>query len=142
ACLCLQVRWVPTEVGETPHFYSASADGRVCEWAVQVSTLQHTDLLDFHHCPLRTIRSSPSSTITLQGTATCIAFNPWDRSVLLMGADTGAVFQLNTSTTTHVLTHYPAHNGPVRAAAWNTYHNKVFATCSLDWMIKIWLQYH
>ncbi|XP_069171815.1 dynein intermediate chain 2, ciliary-like [Procambarus clarkii] len=135
-----QVRWGPAEAGRMPYFYSASADGRVSEWAVRPSTLDHTDILDFYHCPPH--RSRHFTTATLRGTATCLAVNPREGSVVLVGVDTGVVLQLNTTTTLHHLTQYPAHTAPVRAVAWNTFHHRVFATCSLDWMIKIWLQYH
>nr|XP_053631370.1 dynein intermediate chain 2, ciliary-like [Cherax quadricarinatus] len=133
-----QVRWVPTEVGQPLCFYSVSADGRVSEWGVLSTSLYHTDILDFHYRPYRT----KHSTTSLHGTATCIAFNPQDKSVMVVGVDTGSVLQVNTASTVHALTHYHAHTGPVRAVAWNTYHHKVFATCSLDWSLKVWLQYH
>ncbi|XP_047469472.1 dynein intermediate chain 2, ciliary-like [Penaeus chinensis] len=56
----------------------------------------------------------------------------------LIGVDTGAIFQVRT-TCHHSITRYPAHVGAVRNITWNRHHIRVFATCSIDWTLKIWL---
>lgn len=76
------------------------------------------------------------------GTATCIAISPERDDILLLGVDTGALFQVCTSNTNHSIIRYPAHLGPVTAVTWNNIHKKVFASCAFDWNIKIWLQHH
>lgn len=78
-------------------------------------------------------------TLRAPGRATCIALNPSDKTDMLVGVDTGEVLQLKTSST-HALTRYPAHTGAVRDVAWNAHHSKVFASCSLDWTLKIWIR--
>ncbi|CAL4062154.1 unnamed protein product, partial [Meganyctiphanes norvegica] len=137
-----QVCWIHTEPGEDLCFYSVSLDGRLTQWLVHASALVHTDVLDFNLHAQPTTPSPASSKVTLEGVGTCVAFRPDDSSVFLVGCDTGAVFQCSTAATTHALTRYPAHSAPVRDLAWNTYHHKVFVSCSIDWTLKIWLQYH
>ncbi|KAK7068637.1 WD repeat-containing protein 78, partial [Halocaridina rubra] len=135
------VRWMPTEPGQNLGFYSVGQDGRVSQWTVQPSSLQYTDILDFGGKSQRNKSSSNNGEkITLEGTATCIAFSPKDKNVLLVGVDLGIVFQVNASSTSYGIIRYPAHSSPVRAIAWNSYHQKIFATCSADWTLKLWLQ--
>ncbi|XP_066957617.1 dynein intermediate chain 2, ciliary-like [Macrobrachium rosenbergii] len=138
-----QVRWIPTEPGQNLGFYSVGQDGRVSQWTVQSSSLQYTDILDFSGDTQGSNSSSNTADkVKLEGTATCIAFSPKDKNVLLVGVDTGVVFQVNASSTSYGIIRYPAHSCPVRAIAWNTYHQKIFATCSGDWTLKLWLQCH
>ncbi|XP_042225448.1 dynein intermediate chain 2, ciliary-like [Homarus americanus] len=73
--------------------------------------------------------------------ATCIDFRPDNESVVLLGVDTGAVFQCSTICLRHSLYRYAAHSSPVRGVTWNTYHNGIFLSCSLDWTVKVWLQH-
>ncbi|CAL4116273.1 unnamed protein product, partial [Meganyctiphanes norvegica] len=61
-------------------------------------------------------------------------------TIILVGVDTGAVFQCDIGITTHGLIRYPAHVSAVRGITWNPFHEKVFATCSVDWTLKIWVQ--
>ncbi|MPC59882.1 Dynein intermediate chain 2, ciliary [Portunus trituberculatus] len=75
------------------------------------------------------------------GIGTCVAFRPDDEKEMLVGVDTGAVFQCTTIDTIHALTRYPAHTGPVRQVLWNSYHSHVFVSCSVDWTVKVWIQF-
>ncbi|XP_042886683.1 dynein intermediate chain 2, ciliary-like [Penaeus japonicus] len=134
-----QVRWVPTDPGESLCFYSVSEDGRVSEWLVRPSTLVHADILDFLACAENSKKAKEAKRFILEGRATCIALNPNDKTDMLVGVDTGEVLQLRTSST-HALTRYHAHTGTVRTIAWNAHHDKVFASCSLDWTLKIWIR--
>nr|XP_027207237.1 dynein intermediate chain 2, ciliary-like [Penaeus vannamei] len=142
-----QVHWVTTEPGENMSFYSVSQDGRVSQWFVRTTSLKYEDVLNFHAAEQTQDHVAPSSKTELEdnvpsGTATCIALSPERKDVLLFGVDTGALFQICTSDTAHAITRYRAHLGPVTAVAWNKVHTMVFASCALDWTVKIWLQYH
>ncbi|ROT80993.1 putative dynein intermediate chain 2, ciliary-like isoform X3 [Penaeus vannamei] len=143
----MQVHWVTTEPGENMSFYSVSQDGRVSQWFVRTTSLKYEDVLNFHAAEQTQDHVAPSSKTELEdnvpsGTATCIALSPERKDVLLFGVDTGALFQICTSDTAHAITRYRAHLGPVTAVAWNKVHTMVFASCALDWTVKIWLQYH
>ncbi|XP_042874358.1 dynein intermediate chain 2, ciliary-like [Penaeus japonicus] len=137
-----QVRWIMTEPGEKMSFYSVSQDGRVSQWFVRTTSLKHEDVLNFHAAQQTKEHGASPSKINLEGTATCIALSPERKDVLLFGVDTGSLFQVCTSDTAHAITRYRAHHSPVTAVTWNNVHTKVFASCALDWTVKIWLQYH
>nr|XP_027228347.1 dynein intermediate chain 2, ciliary-like [Penaeus vannamei] len=133
-----QVQWVSTDPGENLCFYSVSQDGRISQWLVLSSSLQHEDVFDFNDSELNAKLSQGSTKSVLEGAATCIAISPRDKCELLIGVDTGAIFQVRT-TCHHSITRYPAHVGAVRNITWNRHHIRVFATCSIDWTLKIWL---
>ncbi|XP_071544385.1 dynein intermediate chain 2, ciliary-like [Panulirus ornatus] len=136
-----QVRWVPTEPGQNLSFYSVAEDGRVSEWMVRSSTLEARDILEFQagHKQSRTAKTTAEP--PLEGTATCMALKPDDRGVVLVGVDTGVVLEMTLSSTSQGVVRYAAHSASVRDVVWNGHHNRIFATCSVDWMMKIWLQH-
>ncbi|XP_069987018.1 dynein intermediate chain 2, ciliary [Penaeus vannamei] len=137
-----QVRWVYTEPGEDLCLYSVSLDGRVTQWHLHASDLVYTDILNFTTVDQLTKPPPAFDKVHLEGTGTCIAFRPDDEGVLLVGVDTGVVFQCSTSSTTHALIRYPAHTAAVREIAWNEHHYSVFISCSVDWTVKVWHQHH
>ncbi|XP_042232430.1 dynein axonemal intermediate chain 1-like [Homarus americanus] len=136
-----QVVWVKTEPGEELCLYSVAMDGRLTQWQVRASALVHTDILHFLDADLPS-QHFTTDKILLEGIGTCAAFRPDDGDVVLVGVDTGAVFQCSTLSTVHALTRYPAHTAAVRAVVWNIHHHKVFISCSVDWTVKVWFQYH
>ncbi|XP_063591850.1 dynein intermediate chain 2, ciliary-like [Penaeus indicus] len=133
-----QVRWVRTQPGEELSFFSVSLDGRVTQWHLHSACLVHRDVLDFASCRQPTKPHSSSDKVVLEGAATCIDFRPDHENIMLLGTDTGAVFQCSVASTTHTLFRYPAHTSPVRQVSWNSHHHGIFVTCSLDWMVKVW----
>ncbi|XP_071520306.1 uncharacterized protein [Panulirus ornatus] len=133
-----RIRWIDTEASEDLSLYSVSLDGRVTYWRVTPSALLPSDVLDLNKNPqLAPDQCQPH----LQGIGTCLALKPDDRTQLLLGVDTGSVYQFSIACPSHSCTRYPAHTASVRDVAWNHYHNKVFISCSLDWTVKIWLQF-
>ncbi|KAK4328086.1 hypothetical protein Pmani_001559 [Petrolisthes manimaculis] len=145
-----QVYWLDTGSGEDLCLYSVALDGRVTQWLLHTTNLLHSDLLTFpstspppslhHQHHHHFTRIPPQEQISLEGIGTCLAFRPGDNETLLVGVDTGAVFEVSTHATTHALTRYSAHTACVRAVAWNTHHTLTFLSCSLDWTIKVWFQ--
>ena len=68
----------------------------------------------------------------------CVAFNPGDETMFLVGTDEGLVYKCTTEYSSKFLQTYDAHNTPIYNIAWNPYVPTVFLTCSAEWMIKIW----
>ncbi|XP_068235146.1 dynein intermediate chain 2, ciliary-like [Palaemon carinicauda] len=132
-----KVRWKNSGLGEELQFTSVSLDGRVTHWTFQSSKLFFNDFLNFKERITRSfVGSAPNG---LEGSPTCIAFCPEDEQLLLVGVNTGVVFQCSIIST-HSLVRYPAHLAPVREVQWNRFHSKVFITCSLDWTVKVWIK--
>lgn len=75
------------------------------------------------------------------GLVTCIAFCPNTEHVILVGVDTGALYQCSIVCSVHTLVRYSAHTSPVRGLAWNSHHSQIFLSCSVDWTVKVWLQH-
>ncbi|XP_063874202.1 dynein intermediate chain 2, ciliary-like [Scylla paramamosain] len=126
-----QVQWLETTPGEDVTFFSVSQDGRMTQWHMRDSCrLVHADVFE-PHLP---------HTLGFEGVITCLAVRPDGEGIVLLGLESGAVFQCSIVCASHSLYHYPAHTSMVRGLAWNTHHPNVFLSCSLDWSIKVWLQ--
>lgn len=137
-----QVRWMETEPGEDLCFFSVSLDGRLTQWLVHAMDLQHMHILDFNVVEHLSGSVPVRDKVPLEGVATSMAFRPDDVTVVVVGVDTGVVFQCSTTCPTHSLFVYPAHSSPVRKVAWNSHHHQIFLSCSVDWTVKIWLQHN
>ncbi|ROT72844.1 Dynein intermediate chain 1, axonemal [Penaeus vannamei] len=128
-----QVRWIRTQPGEELCFFSVSLDGRVTQWHLHSAGLVHRDVLDFASCRQPTKLHSSSDKERPPASTSAPTQN-----IMLLGTDTGAVFQCSVASTTHTLFRYPAHTSPVRQVSWNKHHHGIFVTCSLDWTVKVW----
>nr|XP_045597850.1 dynein intermediate chain 2, ciliary-like isoform X1 [Procambarus clarkii] len=140
-----QIRWIETDALAGLCLCSVSLDGQVTQWQVTTSALLPCDILDLTTDNLPTCVSRhhpPAGHSGFHGKGTCIAFRPDDVTEVLVGLDTGCVYQMSTSCPTHTLICYTSHTAAVRTIAWNHHHHQVFISCSLDWTVKIWLQYY
>ena len=68
----------------------------------------------------------------------CVAFNPNDDTMFLVGTDEGLIYKCTTEYSSKFLQTYPAHNTPIYNISWNPYVSSIFLTCAAEWMIKIW----
>ena len=68
----------------------------------------------------------------------CVAFNPVDDTMFLVGTDEGLIYKCTTEYSSRFLQTYPAHNTPIYNISWNPYVSSIFLTCAAEWMIKIW----
>nr|XP_053630549.1 dynein intermediate chain 2, ciliary-like [Cherax quadricarinatus] len=88
---------------------------------------------------LHTFITCTGVVLMLSGVATSIAFRPDNECVLLLGVDTGDVYECSTFCLRHSLYRYAGHTSSIRGLLWNTHHDKIFLSCSLDWNVKVWL---
>nr|XP_027215438.1 dynein intermediate chain 1, axonemal-like [Penaeus vannamei] len=133
-----QVKWIQTDEGIGPSFFSIAQDGRVCLWSVSSAGLSHINVLEF---PLngQAREVDVLDDKLRRGTPTSIAVNPADSDRFLLGLDTGLVVGHSRSATTHAIASYRAHVGSVASIAWNRFDREVFGTAAADWTVKIWL---
>lgn len=68
----------------------------------------------------------------------CIAFNPNDDTLFLVGTDEGIVYKCTTEYSSKFLMTYEAHNTPIYNICWNPFLPSIFLTCASEWIIKIW----
>ncbi|KAK4320989.1 hypothetical protein Pmani_008158 [Petrolisthes manimaculis] len=134
-----KVAWLPGSAEDEARLVSISLDGRVTTWLLHDrSQLQHSDVLVVK---ARHQHQQAQHAITLDGVPTSLAVHPELGHVVLLGVDTGAVYQCSTSCLPYSLLRYPAHHSQVTCLAWNSRHPSLFLSASLDWSLKIWLQH-
>ncbi|XP_042888957.1 dynein axonemal intermediate chain 1-like [Penaeus japonicus] len=136
-----RVKWIHTQPNEEICLFSSALDGRVTQWHLHNNSLVHINILDFKNYEMLAKPLPPPEKIILEGLVTCIAFCPADEHMILVGVDTGVIYQCSTVCSVHTLLRYSAHTSPVRGIAWNGYHSKIFLSCSVDWTVKVWLQH-
>ena len=77
-------------------------------------------------------------TFSNQDGGRCVAFNPGNDTIFLVGTDEGLIYKCTTEYSSKFLGTYVAHNTPIYNVAWNSYVPSIFLTCASEWMIKIW----
>ncbi|XP_037793855.1 dynein intermediate chain 1, axonemal-like [Penaeus monodon] len=134
-----QVRWIPSEAELNPSFFSIAQDGRVSLWTVNAAGLSHINVLEFPPSDrVRKLNVNVDDKVR-KGVPTSIAANPGDSDQFLVGLDTGAVVSHRRSANVHAIFSFQAHVGAVASITWNLFCQRVFATSSADWTVKVWM---
>ena len=58
--------------------------------------------------------------------------------LFLIGTEEGRIHKCSKHYSSQFLDTYNAHHMAVYAVRWNSFHPRVFASCSADWTVKIW----
>ncbi|XP_074651802.1 dynein intermediate chain 2, ciliary-like [Tubulanus polymorphus] len=132
-----QVRWQKDDIDNNMNFYSVSSDGRVVCWTLVKNELHYTDIIAL------TLTSDPSegpdgTKLTTSGCGTAFDFHKHTDYLFLVGTEEGRVHKCSKAYSSQFLDIFEAHHMAVYKVAWNTYHPKIFITCSADWSVKIW----
>ncbi|KAK4306276.1 hypothetical protein Pmani_021898 [Petrolisthes manimaculis] len=147
-----RVRWVENKGEKSLRLYSVALDGQLTQWQVVGGALLPQLTITLPPChyvnnemdtltpPHNHNNTDTANTLTPpHERGTCLALKV-DLSELVVGLDSGWVYQFTTACLSTALASYPAHSAPVMDLAWNHHHSRVFISCSLDWTIKLWLQ--
>jgi dynein intermediate chain 1, axonemal len=81
---------------------------------------------------------SGKSIVAALGCGTCFDFNKQQDNLFLVGSEEGKIHKCSKSYINQFLDTYDAHHMAVYSIAWNTFHPKIFLSCSADWTVKIW----
>ena len=131
-----QVKWQKDDLDGNMNFFSVSSDGRVVSWTLCKSELVHTDVLTL------SIESggdaAESGVVAALGCGTCFDFNKQQDQIFLVCTEEGKVHKCSKSYTNQFLDTFDAHHMAVYSVCWNTFHPKIYLTCSADWTVKIW----
>lgn len=73
-----------------------------------------------------------------QGCGTCFDFNKQQDYLFIVGTEEGKIHKCSKSYSNQFLDTFNAHHMAVYAVRWNTFHPKIFISCSADWAVKIW----
>ena len=133
-----QVKWAKDNLDGYLNFYSVSGDGRVTNWTIVKTALWYTDTLNITFSKTLHNFSEEDTKTNLRDGGRCVAFNPNDDTMFLVGTDEGLIYKCTTEYSSRFLETYPAHNTPIYNIAWNPYVPSIFLTCAAEWMIKIW----
>ena len=88
-----------------------------------------------HH----TLSPSPSPEYSnMKGCGTCFDFNKHQDYLFIVGTEEGKIHKCSKSYNNQFLDTYNAHHMAVYAVRWNSFHPKIFISCSADWTVKIW----
>ena len=70
----------------------------------------------------------------------CFDFNKFNDHLFLVGTEEGKIHLCSKAYSGQYLETYEGHYLAVYAVKWNTFHPRVFISCSADWTIKLWDQ--
>ena len=76
--------------------------------------------------------------ILFKGCGTCFDFNKQQDYLFIVGTEEGKIHKCSKSYNNQFLDTFDAHHMAVYAVRWNTFHPKIFISCSADWTVKIW----
>ncbi|BES91408.1 Dynein intermediate chain [Nesidiocoris tenuis] len=130
-----EVRWCDDPRDRQLGFYSAGSDGKIFKWLIQGQELSMIPVITLsleHEMTLGTTMNN------LNANAQCIAFEPNNYEIFLVGTAEGLIYKCSISYSCSYLYVYKAHDLPVYRLSYNPYIPDIFASCSSDWRIKIW----
>ena len=130
-----QVKWQKDDLDGNMNFFSVSSDGRVVSWTLCKSELIHTDVLTLS---IESGESAESGVVAALGCGTCFDFNKQQDQIFLVCTEEGKVHKCSKSYTNQFLDTFDAHHMAVYSVCWNSFHPKIYLTCSADWTVKIW----
>lgn len=76
--------------------------------------------------------------VCLLGCGTCFDFNKQQDYLFIVGTEEGQIHKCSKSYNNQFLDTFNAHHMAVYSVRWNTFHPKIFISCSADWTVKIW----
>ena len=136
-----QVKWAPLDAAKALSFYSISSDGRVTNWNLMKNKLEAEEVIK-----LKLVNDSEKELSENKKEAfmfglaggMCFDFNKFNESLFIVGTEEGKIHLCSKAYSGQYLETYEGHYLAVYAVKWNTYHPRVFISCSADWTIKMW----
>lgn len=68
----------------------------------------------------------------------CFDFNKTEENLFVVGTEEGAIHYYSKAYNAQFLRNFQGHHMAVYSVRWNTFHPKVFLSCSADWTVKLW----
>ncbi len=134
-----QVKWQKDDLDGNMNFFSVSSDGRVVQWTLTKNELVFIDVvaLTTTKAPLAD-NASNAGLVAALGCGTCFDFNRTQDQIFLVGTEEGQLHKCSKTYTNQYLDSVDAHHMAVYSVCWNSFHPKIYLTCSADWTVKIW----
>merc|ERR1719263_351248 len=136
-----QVRW-NNDIGQKNlNFFSISSDGRVTNWTLMKNKLEAEEIIKLKLIVDESKGLSDNKKETfMYGLAggMCFDFNQHQDHLFLVGTEEGKIHLCSKAYSGQYLETYDGHYLAVYSVRWNTFHPKIFVSCSADWTVKIW----
>jgi len=129
-----QVCWQDNDLDNQLNFFSISSDGRVTCWSLIKNELHFTDIILIRMNPVNDMVGASMDLAC----GTCFDFHKTVDYLFLIGTEEGRIHKCSKHYSSQFLDTYNAHHMAVYAVRWNSFHPRVFASCSADWTVKIW----
>lgn len=133
-----QVCWQDNDLDNQLNFFSISSDGRVTCWSLIKNELHFTDIILIRMNPAN---DAIGASMDL-ACGTCFDFHKTVDYLFLIGTEEGRIHKCSKHYSSQFLDTYNAHHMAVYSVRWNSFHPRVFASCSADWTVKIWDHNH
>ena len=156
-----QVKWYHIYKPSEYEFYSISSDGKINRWTyfTNKNTIENEEilLLKYQENPNPDLIGTSSSDINTgisggnrgedsnnftfgNSGGMCFDFNKHKgyQNLFVLGTEEGHIFLCSVKHRGHYITSYEGHSMGVYTVTWNPYHEKLFASCSADWTVKMW----
>jgi dynein intermediate chain 1 len=148
-----QVKWYHEKHQEDFVFFSISSDGKIYKWSFfknknsfeqeEILALKYTDTqneLANQGVEIDSKEKGDENLIFGNSGGMCIDFNSHEgyKHLFVCGTEEGHILLCSVKHRGHYMQTYEGHTMGVYTLAWNPYHQKIFASCSADWTIKIW----
>lgn len=153
-----QVKWFQYSEPEEYVFFSISSDGKVNRWSFfkNKTKLECEEMIVLKYAETTHELPSVNSTqISNEGEAKekmeegfvfgnaggmCFDFNKHKHfeHLYVLGTEEGHIHLCSVKHRGHYIQSFEGHTMGVYTVTWNPFHEKIFASCSADWTIKIW----
>jgi dynein intermediate chain 1 len=156
-----QVKWFTVTEPNEYVFYSISSDGRVIRWSFmknktkleseEIITLKYSESSqeisekiqanrEIGMMESETKEKGEDAFIFGNSGGMCFDFNKHKNfeHLFVLGTEEGHIHLCSVKHRGHYIQSYEGHTMGVYTVTWNTFHEKIFASCSADWTIKIW----
>ncbi|XP_051733880.1 dynein axonemal intermediate chain 1-like [Ctenopharyngodon idella] len=131
----MQVKWQQDDLDNNHNFFSVSADGRVVSWTLREHELVFKDIIKLP--AMDKVPDDLKDVIPTPGIS--LDFNKKYEFLYLLASQSGTIYKGSIYTSSTFLDEYDAHFlMSVMCVRWNPFHSRVFISCGMDWMVKIW----
>lgn len=136
-----QVKWSNDDPTKALSFCSISSDGRVTSWNLMKNKLEPEEVIKLKLVAdqdKELAENKKEAFVYGLAGGMCFDFNKFNESLFLVGTEEGKIHLCSKAYAGQYLETYEGHYLAVYAVKWNTFHPRVFISCSADWTIKMW----
>ncbi|KAJ3023508.1 cytoplasmic dynein with WD40 domain [Thoreauomyces humboldtii] len=140
-----QVCWQKDDLDGNANFFSISTDGRITQWTLLKTELNHTDVIKLRlemdtpdvDAAGGDAATDPGQLFSLAG-GSCFDFHKQLDHLFVVGTEEGKIFKCSKEYNNQYLLSFEGHQMSVYAVRYNHFLHNVFLSASADWTVKLW----